>query len=364
MIMRLPMAQWVRRRLPRPLLRTAATGSPRAPVESIIFFGRMPNPTYDYYFCARLQAEGMPPFRVVDIRDPSLMNLQAKGVFAIVCRYATSKLLDWIEKNTEVLSGVGLFLDDDIPAVVTGRDASFAYRLSLVTRALMPLRRLNQHIDVVWVSTSQLASRLHGVEAKILPPSPAMASWQLARPRPRNLNGERVRLAYHATGVHLEEHLFLRPIIERVMRDRPVVDFEVFADSRAQRVWKGIDRALLREPLPWDAYLADAKTHQIDIMLVPLVRSYVNDSRAPTKRIDVARYGAAGIFSEGEVYGLGSRSAELLLEARPDEWRSAIIKLVDDPTMRNRFAKETESAVLKMMTAAVTGIDMISGHGV
>lgn len=363
MTVRLPVAQWIGRRLPRPLLRASATGSPRAPVQSVIFFGRMPNPTYDYYFCARLQADGMPPFRVVDIRDPSLMTLTAKGVFAIVCRYATPTLLDWIEKNAEVLSGVGLFLDDDIPAVVTGRDASFAYRLSLVTRALIPLRRLNRHIDVVWVSTTELASRLHGVDAKVLPPSPAGASWKLPGTRPRNLSGERLRLAYHATGVHLEEHLFLRPIVESVLRDRPNVDFEVFADSRAQRVWKGIDRVLLREPLPWDVYLADARTHQIDVMLVPLARSYVNESRAPTKRIDVARYGAAGIFSEGEVYGLGARAAELLLPARPDEWRSAIIKLIDDPTARNTFAKETESAVLKMMTAAATGIEIIKGHG-
>lgn len=321
-------------------------------------FGRIPNPTFDYYLAARLQAQDMPPFLVADIRGGETPTIEADGTFVIICRYASSSVLRWIEGNAERLSGVGLLVDDDIPAVVTGKDADFLYRLFLWYRALWPLGRLNRHLDIVWASTPYLASRLAEAKAVVLPPAPLSSNADSDVEACGTANRE-VLIGYHATGVHLEEHRFLRPIIAEVLRERPQARFEVFADRRARAIWQGLDRVQVREPMPWIEYLADANVRRIDIMLVPLAPSHVNDSRAPTKRIDVARYKAAGVFSEGVVYGYAAEGAELRPPYDASSWTEIIFHLVDDVEGRGIAAIATHEAVLQMTLAADTGIEAL-----
>ncbi len=355
------LARWIERRLPRPRLREGATGQPRRPVKRIIVFGRIPNPTFDYYLAARLEAADMPPYEVADIRGSKVPALEADGAFVIICRYASRAVLRWIESNAGHLSGVGLFLDDDIPAVVTGKDADFFYRLFLWYRALWPLGHLNRHLDIVWASTPHLASRLTQAKAAVLPPAPPKALWANGQDDvdARGRMNDDVLIGYHATGVHLEEHRFLRPIIAEVLRERPQVRFEVFADRRARAIWQDLERVQIREPMPWADYLADAYTGRVDIMLVPLAPSHVNDSRAPTKRIDVARYRAAGVFSAGAAYGQTSSDAELRPAYDPTSWRQVIFKLVDDLEGRDNAAIATRMAVLQMTLAADTGFEAL-----
>ncbi|MCY1740351.1 hypothetical protein [Ensifer sp. SL37] len=328
-------------------------------MKRIVVFGRIPNPTFDYYLAARLDASDMPPYEVADIRGRDIPALNADGAFVILCRYASPSVLRWIESNAKHLSGVGLFLDDDIPAVVTGKDADFLYRLFLWYRALWPLRRLNRHLDIVWASTPHLASRLARVEAIVLPPAPPKALWKADGSDGNwhcQSNGD-VLIGYHATGVHLEEHRFLQPIIAEVLRERPRARFEVFADRRAKAIWQGLERVRIREPMPWAEYLADANTRRIDIMLVPLAPSHVNDSRAPTKRIDVARYQAAGVFSMGVVFGDAADDGELLATYDAKLWRETILLLIDDVGERGVAAIATHRAVLQMASVADTGFE-------
>ncbi|MEI2298692.1 hypothetical protein [Ensifer sp. MJa1] len=353
-------ARWIERRLPQPRLRESATGRPRRPVKRIIVFGRIPNPTFDYYLAARLEASDMPPYEVADIRGSKVPTLDADGAFVVICRYASRAVLRWIESNARRLSGVGLFLDDDIPAVVTGKDADFPYRLFLWYRALWPLGRLNRHLDLVWASTPHLAARLVGAKAVVLPPAPPKVLWEVEERSGDQFrqSSQDVLIGYHATGVHLEEHRFLRPIIADVLRERPHARFEVFADRRAKAIWQGLERVQIREPMPWGEYLADAHARRIDIMLVPLAPSHVNDSRAPTKRIDVARYKAAGVFSAGPAYGFSDRPDELLLTQKADIWRCNIVRLVDDQAARAKAADATLQMVLQMAAVADTGLEL------
>lgn len=167
-----------------------------------------------------------------------------------------------------------------------------------------------------------------------------------------------VLIAYHATAVHLEEHRFLRPIIAEVLRERPQVRFEVFADRRARGIWQGLERVQIREPMPWTEYLADASHRRIDIMLVPLAPTHVNDSRAPTKRIDVARFRAAGVFSDGLAYGSSNDRGELRMRYAVDDWCRTVVQLVDDLKLRRRVAVATHRAVLQMTSSADTGLEV------
>lgn len=332
---------------------------PRRMIKRIVFLGRLPNPTYDYYFAARLTAAGMPPFDVVDIREGEPTSIDPDGAFLIICRYAARPVLAWIERNADKLAGVVLFLDDDIPAVVTGRDATLAYRLFLSVRALWPLRRLNSHLDAVWTSTARLASTLDASNVTVLPPAPANHLWQKSRNSASGAIGclsSGILIGYHATAIHREEHYFLLPIIRAVLLQRPHARFEVFADGKAAALWTGIDRVNVRKPLSWADYLADGQDHNIDIMLVPLAPSRENDSRSPTKRIDVARYGAAGIFSASYAYGDPDASGELRLPYEPEVWRNSILALVDDENARQRAAAITAALAADMTARAEAGL--------
>lgn len=339
--------------LPRPTVRAVATPSDR-PIERIVVFARLPNPTLDYYLAARLAAPGMPPARVVDIRDKAIETLEAAGTFVLVCRYASRRVVSWIDRHGPDLAGVGFFTDDDIGAVVTGADATLGYRLFLWRRGLAPLARLNRHVDHVWTATPALAEAIGGDGVRVLPPAPAPEIWRGEAPHRRD--DTPLRIAYHATGVHLREHRFLVPVMTEVLRLRPNVVFEVTADDRARDLWKGIDRATVVAPTSWPAYLERTRRERADIVVVPLLRSRANRARAGTKRIDVVRLGAAGVFSASPAYGAPGDTDEVVLTNRRKIWIAAIVTLVDDPQARARAADATRRAVEAMAAEAALGI--------
>lgn len=345
--------------LPKPRLRAGATGAPRKPIRHIILFGRHPNPTSDYYFAARLTAPGMPPHQMVDICSNDFSSLDADGAFIILCRYASATVLQWIEQKSSKLAGVGLFLDDDIPAIVTGREAPIGYRLSLFSLGLMPLRRLNRHLDIVWASTPRLADRLKSAHARVLPPAPSANVWDVPH---QNTSTEEdgFLIAYHATAVHVDEHRFIQPIVKKVLAARRHVRFEVFAGKASAHLWRGMERVTLRQQVSWSDYLAEALTRRIDIMLVPLSPSRVNDCRSSTKRIDVARAGAAGFFSVSEAYGFPDKSGEIRLPQDPTVWSDTLLALIDNPKRRQAAAQATRDLVAEMTSQAQTGLDIIS----
>ncbi|KAA3507659.1 hypothetical protein [Agrobacterium rosae] len=345
-----PMRSYFANLLPQPRLRAGGNNAPRKEIKRVILFGRHPNPTADYYFSARLSSAYGSDFHLADIRNVDFKKIDPDGAFVIVCRYASSRVLDWISEHQEKLAGVGLFLDDNIPAIITGEDASIAYRLFLFYRALLPLRRLNRHLDTVWVSTPKLAACLADVEAVILPPSPPENLWRTTRSSDA---GQDILIAYHATSVHYSEHLFLRPVIADVLARRPQAKFEVFAGKMAARIWEGMERTVVRTPTSWSEYVEETIERRIDIMLVPLTPSLVNDCRAPTKRIDVARTGAAGVFSACEAYGFPDGGDEILLPNDPKAWVEAIISLLDRPDLRTETAMATRNLVEAMVPTSL-----------
>lgn len=322
--------------LPRP--RGGAVDFPHRPIERIIVFGLLPNPTIDYYFSARLNAPDMPPSRLVDIRDETLAALPAEGTLVVVCRYASRRLLTWIERNAPRFAGVALFLDDDIGAVVARAEAKFLYRLYLYRNALAPLRRLNRHLDVIWTSTPALATALADPRATVLPPAPPVHLTRGDEPVRPVAEGRRIRIVYHATVGHAPEHRFLRPVIAAVLAARPDVVFEVTAEGREAKIWSSVPAVVVTRPTPWSTYLRNTREHPADIVLVPLTKSRLNETRADTKRIDVVRMGAAGVFSASTTYGIADDSGEVRLPNRRGRWIEAILGLVDDPQRRREAA--------------------------
>jgi hypothetical protein len=298
----------------------------------------------------------MPPYQIADIRQKQFADLNPDGAFVIICRYMSSAALDWIEASADRLAGVGLFLDDDIPAVIASRESTIGYKFSLLTKAILPLRRLNRQLDMVWVSTPRLAQTFGEVDVRLMPPAPPRTLWDIPHSGRQNADHAPILVAYHATGIHVQEHEFLRPVIAQVLSERPNAMFEVFAEGLAAYSWSKLARVTVRKPIPWASYVDEGRSRSIDIMLVPLAASHVNDCRSATKRIDVARTRAAGIFSASHAYGEADDSGEIRIPYDLGTWRQAILDLIDNPSKRASAAQATRSIVERMTADADEGI--------
>jgi hypothetical protein len=336
---------WLRDKLPRPT--PASERRPRLSTAThAIVFGQFPNPTYDYYLESRIRDQFNNDVTKFDVRQRTKIDLDAKGALVIICRYASDAVVSWINAHSEEISAVGVFIDDDIPAIITGREASIGYRLRLLARAIWPIPRLNRQMDFLWTSTAVLASRHE--KAIVLPPRPLPEHWRNEGDRACSGVSEKLVIAYHATAVHRHEHLFVLPLVRAVLQARGHVEFEVFADPSTAYIWRNIERVTVRPQLSWEDYLIDASATHIDIMLVPLLQSDVNDCRAATKKIDVARYRAAAIYSASPAYGFPDNSGEIRLQNDPKVWQEHLLELVDDASLRARCAAATQRQVKEM----------------
>ena len=323
------------RALPRPRLRAGADGRAREPVRRILAAGVYPSPTADYYREARYPAHGVPVIRR-DVRLSGCDDVPGDGTFVVICRYAGPDLLDWLDANASQIAGVALFLDDDIPAMVTEPGAGIDYRVYAAGFGLFPLRRLSRHLDAVWVSTPALAPRHAPSRRPAQPPRARQAEWQ---PQSAGAQMGPVRIAYFAKIDihHGGESAFVRAVWQRIAALRPEARLEIAASGRHAGPWRELPGVTILPPMEWDDFRAVTAARGADIALVPMLPSLVNDVRAATKRIDVARLGAAGVFSASPAYGEG----EMHLPNDVEAWVAAVLRLVDDAALRRRLALDT-----------------------
>jgi hypothetical protein len=160
-----------------------------------------------------------------------------------------------------------------------------------------------------------------------------------------------VRLVFHATAVHAAEHRLLAPIVSRLLARHEALTAEVIAQGPLARIWPPHERLTLLPQLKWPDYRAHAEATGADIALAPLTASYANATRSPTRRIDVARLGAAGIFSVFGPYTDAAAAGELTVPDDPAAWEAAIDRMIADPGERARRAAATQEAVAAMRAA-------------
>ncbi|MFB9953206.1 hypothetical protein ACFFP0_30585 [Rhizobium puerariae] len=351
---------WLEDRLRIPAREQLNSPLNEARIQRVIIVGKFPNPTYEYYFAARLAARGMPRYETIDFRDFNEASIEPAGVFLIFVRYSTKPIIKWVNANRSKLAGVGVFWDDDISAVILGQDATARYRYRLYRDAVAPFKCLKTALDKVWVSTPQLAQQLSHLRPRVLPPAP---SDEIIRPRPNhnkvtNVAGH-ILIAYHATDVHVQEHAFLFDVIKVVLDARPNVSFEVYAGKTTRSLWCSLNssRVFIKEHVSWPAYLEANSGRFIDIMLVPLAPHRANASRSSTKRIDVARVHAAGLFSDCAAYEEKGKD-EILVPFVRSTWINSLLALIDQPKLRVSAASATRKRVEEMIELGGLGLEI------
>ncbi|WP_312608834.1 hypothetical protein [Agrobacterium pusense] len=333
--------------LPKPEVRDRRRGR-KSPIRRLLILSNGPNPTFTYYLAERLKYT---PF-VADVRGvgDGLTDIDPDRLFVILCRYAGLRQLFWLFRNRRALSGISLLIDDDIAATVVSKGGTLAYKAYLTALGIAPLFLLNHILSEIWVSTPALAERLGRSKRNspiILPPYPAEETYT---PGFTYKNDQNLVMAFHATGNHDMEHEFLVPIVREALTECPNLHFEVtVSGARLRRLWMGAglpqDRLKLQPSMNWKQYLYETRRRRVDIMLVPLLQNQMNDARSSTKRFDVARIGAAAIFSCGQVYGLSKNGDEILVDNNHQAWVRAILSLVGNAELRYRVRDATQAAI-------------------
>jgi hypothetical protein len=296
------------------------------------------NPTTDYYLAPRL-----PPAltRYLGLAAAGRGITARPGELVVFCRYVNAGWLDWLERNRRALAGTVLLLDDDFDLVLRSRSTPPAYRLRVWNRHHRYLRRIADLIDELWVSTEVLSAR-YGGECVVLPPVPPPL------PSKERDNAPSPVIAYHASAVHRPELAWLGPVLAGVMRRAPQAHLHVVGFSERNRVTRNLPRTTVRTQLSWPDYRALASALDASIGLAPLLPSALNEARSCTKAFDIARLGAAGVYSDEAPYRslVSDGISGVLLPPNRRAWESAITELLYDEPRR--------SAITGAMTRKLT----------
>jgi len=343
--------------LPKPVARRARDFDASAEIRRLLVLSKPGNPSFSYYIEDRLRDLAVP----AEIRsfDARLDDLDPHGTFVILCRYIKPRQLLWLRRHRRHLSGIGLFIDDDIAAMVAANDGPLDYRAYLFGMGVLPLPLLNGLLTHLWTSTETLAKALaqDGLTASVLAPRPGREQYRPAVPQDAATSA--VHMVFHATGAHFSEHRFLIPIVTDMLARHRQLSFEVIAEGPPTRWWNDVpaepERLHVAPPLRWPDYFQRTASKPADIALVPLLPGKTNDRRSDTKRIDVSRMQAAAIYADCEIYRRCAMPGEIFADHSPEAWRTEIDRLVADPLLRQQARKATMASMTTMREAAQPG---------
>jgi hypothetical protein len=278
---------------------------------------------------------------IVDLASGQRPVSDPDGAFVIFCRYATPASLRWLAMNQRRLAGAGLMIDDDLAAWINARDTPLGYRLFLLRYGILPLLWLNRRLSHLWVGTPALAEAIG--EANAVPLLPAPRRHDFTPTHPSRPDGP-VRIVFFAE-YHDREHQFLLPVIARIRQLRPQVQIEVTGTPAYADRWREIPGVEVTPFRPWPDFRAYTAGCPADIALVPLFPGRINTARSATKRIDVARMSAAGVYSRGSVFEATGNGDDIFVPNRESVWVDRLVRLIDDPADRDRARAATRRIV-------------------
>lgn len=300
----------------------------------VLEYGRAP--TTDMYLRPRFCAPGLPPVQFIDISStgPEAMSLDAPnagGTFVVICRYVTATWLRRLREASAQLAGVAFFADDDLPAALSDSSLPADYRRKIMRLYGRHVAKLSAVASELWISTEMLAAKYAAFGAKLV--TPVFVGRPDANQRP-------IRYFYHGSAAHAREIDWLIDVVAEIQRRNRNMVFEIIGDWSVRRLFRGIERIVVVHPMTWPDYLAYAATAPQDIGLAPLLSSAVNAARSPCKFFDIARFGAAGIYSDTSPYSGFIRDGTdgLLLPDRKELWVEAVLALADDSQHRSTLA--------------------------
>jgi glycosyltransferase involved in cell wall biosynthesis len=315
---------------------------------SILIVERGCLPSTDYI--VRPHALGMHvPVAVVDSTRPApaTPDLPA-GTLLVFVRYVERGWISRVREALPRLAGVAYFMDDDLIDWTALRGLPARYAFKIVRLALARQRWLTSIGAQLWVSSPYLAEKYRDRGAMLIQPLPTPKVMDKTTP---------VRIFYHGTASHAHEIRWLAPIIRDVQRSSPTSTFEIFGDSRVNRLYRDIPRVAVLHPMAWENYLAYSAAASLHVGLAPLLPGPFNAARCHTKFFDFVRCGAVGIYSDVEPYASFVQDGVdgLLVPNSAQAWSAAMVRLMGDDALRDRMAAAARHRALALQPDTLPG---------
>lgn len=304
------------------------------------------NPSTSFFIAPFLHKMG------IQARYYGFTDLPPCGAAALVIfvRYVPHAWQKWVNHNRADLSGVALFIDDDLLDARATIDMPLLYRWKiwrLSTSCYNWLRRT--HVSL-WVSTPYLQRKYSSWPAQLLLPSASCVGS----------SDGLVRIFYHGTASHAAEMAWLKQIIQSVYEKDPRIIFELVGGSNVRRDWRRFPNVIIVHPMKWATYKSYSELCNRDIGLAPLLDLPFNRSRSYTKFFDITRSNAVGIFSEHPAFhGVIDHGVNgLVATNNPDDWVCAILTLAHNSDLRNRLLFAAQRRVAEL---SINACDCYSG---
>lgn len=322
----------------RPILSAASfrcRGEYTRASERIVVLTGEHSPTCDIYLRDRLRRSALPVHYWLLGKEPPVSLV---GAFVIIVRYVDVASLAALERIKRELAGIAYLLDDDLAGAIGDRALPLHYRAYMAHFWLRYARRIGNLSSEMWVSSDVLVRR-YGGSGDVHRIDPAPARFAMPHERPPNDNAD-VSIFYHGQKTHCADRKWLRDVIRPVLDQCPDCRFEIVGDRAARRYYAGFQRVAVVPPMPWPVYGERSRTARLDIGLAPLVPTPFNEARSWIKYLDIARFGAVGVFAAGEPYERVVRDGyNGILRPSDDKaaWSEALITLVRDRAFRDRL---------------------------
>ncbi|WP_299585343.1 glycosyltransferase family 1 protein [uncultured Microbulbifer sp.] len=285
-----------------------------------------PNPSTDYFVLPYLRKLGVSAKRLTFSDLPKVNDL--KGVELIFVRYIPRKWQLLVQQNLNQLSGVSIFIDDDLLDWSAFSRMPLRYQAKILRYSWSKQRWLKSIGAQLLVSTPFLQNKYSHWSPKLLPAEPLDLSAD-----------QSISIFYHGSASHLDDANWLYPIIRQVNEQNQNLSFEIIGDGSINRLFRNIPRVQVLHPMKWPTYLAMVQKPGRTIGLAPLLNRPFNRARSHTKFFDITQAGAVGIYAEGDIYGRVIRHREngLLLPMRSSVWVDAILQLASDDALREKL---------------------------
>jgi hypothetical protein len=295
-------------------------------------------PSTDYFIMPHVARLGV-PVSVVESSGPLVdKRILSPGALVVFVRYVDSHWARAVAAMRKELSGVVLFMDDDLFdwKALSGLPLRYRYKIWRMSLRRKPwLRGMGAKL---WVANDYLANKYRRWRPTLVVPSPE-GDVVVSRPT--------VRIFYHGTASHSAEIRWLVPIIQEVQERRDDTFFEIIGGADVYRLYRAIPRTAVLHPMSWPNYRDYTSMSGLDIGLAPLLPGRFAAARSSTKFLDFVRCGAVGIYSDVAPYAGFVRNGidGLLIDNDPVLWVESILRLVGDQEGRARMAQSAaESA--------------------
>ena len=309
----------------------------RQPTQVVVLAQEV-SPTRDIYLLRRLSKSALPVTYWM-LGEPCPVSLD--GAFVIVVRYVDSRSITAIERAGEKLAGVAWLLDDDVAAAIGDGSLPFHYRAFMAHFWLRFAARLARVTSEIWTASDALGTRLTA-SGPVYRIDPQPEYFPLPREREEEEGNGTVRIFYHGQKTHGPERRWLSGIV-KVLHDRyPQAHFELVGGREVQKLYGKLERVIVRPAFTWPDYLARSRSVRFDIGLAPLLATPFNRARSWVKYLDIARFGAIGVYAAGPPYDLVVRDGEngrLCPSEKPESWILALAELIEDKDLRKQLVQ-------------------------